>query len=201
MRFVNHHHGCSGFVPTRPDGSEWAHVFVLDDGAVVHADTETEVVEALIPGYAALPLPQDPQPDDPHAETPQVGDDARRQARAAHAERLAATVQERWIQRALTRGHLDPAQADDNLLMSILRLPKSEGLLLATPDAPGQQAPWQGPVRLILVTTSYAPYTDIPPALGDVTWLDPSEEGAYLRSLRDAGVRDYWAAASSATAS
>ncbi len=177
MKFVNHHHGCSGFVPTKPDGSEWAHLLVLEDGAVVHADTEAEALECLIPGYAAL------APDDV---------DGRRRARVGHAERLAAAVQDRRIDAAVREGLLDPADPDDDLLMTILRMPKSQGMLLATPDAPDRQAPWEGPVELVLVTTSYAPCTDIPPARGRVTWLDPSQEQSYLRSLRDAGIRNYW---------
>lgn len=178
MKYVNHHHGCSGFVPTKPDGSEWAHLLVLEDGAVVHADTEAEALESLIPGYADLPA-EDAA--------------ARRRARIAHAERLAAAVQERRIDAAVAGGRLNPADADDELLISLLRLPKSEPMLLATPDAPGQQAPWDGPVALVLVATSYAPHTDVPQALGRVSWLDPSEERAYLESLRDSGLRNYWA--------
>lgn len=183
MKYVNHHHGCSGFVPTKPDGTEWAHLLVLEDGAVVHADTETEALESLIPGYADLPR------DDAGA---------RRRARVGHAERLAAAVQERRIEAAVADGRLDPADPDDELLMSILRLPKSEGMLLASPDAPGEQAAWEGPVTLVLVATSYAPHTDVPPARGRVTWLNPSEERAYLESLRDSGLRNYWSAAAPA---
>ncbi len=179
MKYVNHHHGCSGFVPTKPDGSEWAHLLVLEDGAVVHADTETEALESLIPGYADLPR------DDA---------DARRRARIGHAERLAALVQERWIEAAVTQGRLIPADPNDELLISILRVPKSQGMVLASPQAPGEQAPWEGTVGLILVTTSYAPYADVPPATGRVVWLDPSQERAYLESLRDSGLRNYWAA-------
>ncbi len=179
MKYVNHHHGCSGFVPTKPDGSEWGHLLVLDNGAVVHADTETEALESLIPGYADLPA------DDV---------DARRRARIGHAERLAAAVQERRIEAAVAQGRLDPADPDDEMLMGILRLPKSEGMLLATPDAPGEQALWEGAVPLVLVRTSYAPHTDVPPARGRVIWLDPHEERAYLDSLRDSGLRNYWAA-------
>lgn len=179
MKYVNHHHGCSGFVPTKPDGSEWAHLLVLEDGAVVHADTETEALESLIPGYADLPR-EDAQ--------------ARRRARIGHAERLAATLQERRIEAAIAQGRLNPADPDDELLIRILRLPKSEGLLLASPDAPGEQSLWEGPIGLVLVRTSYAPHTEVPPALGRVTWLDPSEERAYLDSLRESGLRNYWAA-------
>ncbi|MBK8437579.1 MAG: hypothetical protein IPL37_13995 [Austwickia sp.] len=179
MKYVNHHHGCSGFVPTRADGSEWAHLLVLNNGAVVHADTETEALESLIPGYATLT---------------RNDVDARRRARIGHAERMAAAVQQRRIDTAISDGRLNPADPDDALLISILQLPKSEPMLLASPESPGVQTPWEGPVGLILVSTSYAPHTDTPPAIGRVSWLDPDDERAYLESLRDVGLSTYWAA-------
>ena len=51
MRFRNHHAGCCGFNPTRPDGSEWTHVLTLHDGSTVHADTPEEIIEELVPGF------------------------------------------------------------------------------------------------------------------------------------------------------
>lgn len=47
-------------------------------------------------------------------------------------------------------------------------------------------------VPLVLVTTSYVPHTDTAPVTGNVLWIDPADEVAYLRSLRDAGLYDIW---------
>ena len=47
MMVRTHHAGCCGHNPTRPDGSEWAHVLTLHDGSVVYADTPAEVLDEL----------------------------------------------------------------------------------------------------------------------------------------------------------
>lgn len=180
MKFVNHHQGCCGYVPTHPDGSEWAHVLVLDEGAVVHADTARECLEELVDGYDRC-----------------ADDDARLAARVRHALGVAEQVQEARIHAARQAGHL-PARPDDDTdddlaVLGLLRAPKASALLLAEPGRPDEQAPWVGPT-LVAVTTSYAPTTDVPPLVGDVVWLDPADEEGYLRSLQEVGARSYWAA-------
>lgn len=181
MKFVNHHQGCCGYVPTHADGSEWAHILTLEAGVVVYADTAAECLEELVPGYGDCPDEQ-----------------ARLTARTEHAAQAAASVQEQRIGAARGRGALptSPAadDADDRALLALLRAPKTSALLLASPDEPGRQAPWVGPAPIVAVTTTYAPTGDTPPLQGDIVWLDPSSEQGYLRSLAAAGAHDYWAA-------
>lgn len=176
MRFRNHHAGCCGFSPTRPDGTEWPHVLALHDGSTVHADTPAEVLDELIDGYSALPEAE------------------RLAARARAAESLAQSAQEARVDEAVRRGLLDPSDADDAALLDILRAPKGLSLFLEAEDAPGEQAAWLPLPELVLLTTSYAPHTAYPPIGGNVVWIDPSDEQAYLDSLRAGGVHDYWRA-------
>lgn len=176
MKFRNHHAGCCGLNPTRPDGTEWEHVMLLHDGSMVHADTPTEVLDELMPGYGRL------------------DDDGRRTARVGHAERLALAAQEAKIAAAAATGELDPSDPRSAGLLVLLRSSRSAPLFLETDDAPGLPAPWLGDPTLILVSTTYAPHTEAPPVKGNVAWLDPESSESYLASLRDTGLFSYWAA-------
>lgn len=174
MRFRNHHSGCCGFVPTHPDGTEWAHLLTLHDGSTVHADTAAEVLAELIVGYEAL------------------GEAARFTARVRLAERLATQGQEVLIAAALRSGALDPAVPDDEALVDILRADKGTNMSLEDEDAPGSAADWVPATPLVLVSTGYAPHTSYAPIGGNTLWLDPATEAGFLASLRDTGFFDYW---------
>lgn len=175
MKFRNHHAGCCGLNPTRPDGTEWTHVMLLHDGSMVHADSAAEVLGELVPGYERL-------------------DEAgRRTARVGHAERLALAAQEGKIAAASAAGHLDPADPDAAGLLAVLRSPRSQALAFATDDA--DDAPWEGEPTLLLVATTYAPHTDAAPVRGNVTWLDPDTDESYLASLAASGLFSYWTGA------
>ncbi len=180
MKFVNHHVGCCGFSPVRPDGSEWPHVLGLPGGASVHADTPAEILGELIEGYERLDVP------------------ARRAARVAHAARVATQHQEVRINQAVAEGSISPGDPQDTALIEALRAAAGRSLRLSRPDSvgegsEGEQAPaWEGAVRLVCVSTSYAPHTDVPAPTGRVDWLDPTDEQRYLISLRRIGAADYW---------
>lgn len=146
----------------------------LHDGSMVHADTSTEVLDELIPGYERL--------DEP----------GRRTARIDHAERLAQATQEARIATAAAAGDLDPTEPEAAGLLLLLRAARSVPIVLETEDAPGHPAPWLGEPTLVLVTTTYAPHTDAAPVGGNVVWLDPHSEESYLGSLRDTGLFSYW---------
>ena len=175
MKFRNHHAGCCGLNPTRPDGTEWAHVMLLHDGSMVHADTPAEVLDELMPGYERLDA------------------DARRTARIGHAERLAQAAQEAKIAGAAASGALDPTAPEAAGLMAVLRSSRAQALGFASDDDGGEALPWEGEPTLVLVTTTYAPHTGAPPVEGNVAWLDPDSDETYLGSLKDTGLFSYWA--------
>lgn len=177
MRIVNHHAGCCGFQPVRPDGTEWSHVFGLPGGGSIHADSAREVLEALLPGYAGLDAT------------------GRLAARVQHAHEAAALAQEAHLLAATRRGDLDESTPDGAALAGILRHDRATPIRLTAPGG-SQAAPWAGSVPLVLVTTTYAPHGALDAPSGNVLWLDPAHEQAYLDSLRSAGAADYWREAS-----
>jgi len=177
VRFRNHHAGCCGFNPTRPDGSEWTHVLTLHDGSTVHADTPEEIIEELVPGFTSL------------------DEQGRLRARVRLSERVAAASQEVRINAAIAQGILDPADPDSAALIDVLRADKGQSMLLETEDDPGVQAAWQPEPTLVLLATRYAPHTDYPPVTGNVSYIDPSTDAALLASLNRAQIFDYWTSA------
>lgn len=174
MRFRNHHAGCCGYNPTRPDGTEWAHIFTLHDGSTIHADTAAEVIEEILPGYGLL------------------DEEGRRTARGRLAQRLASQGQEVHVALAVRAGRLDPADPQDAALIDILRADKALSMRLEDADAPGGAAEWVPETPLVLVATSYEPHTGYPRIAGNTAWLDPTTDASLLTSLREAGFFDYW---------
>lgn len=196
MKIVNHHSGCCGYYPVRPDGSQWSHVLGLPGGASVHADTPGEILAEVIPGYAQLP-----------------DDAARRTARERHALDVGVRHQQARIDAAIADGAVDPADPADAEVIALLREVACRPLSLAVAGgsadgdgdedddgaagaAPDRPAPrWEGAIRLVCLTTAYAPYGELPRPQGRVDWIDPVDETAYLVSLRRAGALDYWSEA------
>lgn len=176
MRYRNHHAGCCGFSPTRPDGSEWPRVLTLPDGSTVHADTAAELMAELVGGYDGLDAA------------------GRAESRERLAHRLAAAGQEARIAAAVARGDLDVASPDGAALADVLRASKSMSLLLELDEAPGEQAPWLARPTLVLVASGYAPHTDYPRITGNVCYIDPADDEALLTSLAQAQVLHYWRA-------
>ncbi|WP_168582963.1 hypothetical protein [Gephyromycinifex aptenodytis] len=170
MRIVNHHAGCCGYLPVKPDGTQWSHVYGLPGGGSVHADTPGEILAELIPGYEHL------------------DQDQARQARIRHALTAAAQAQDQ----AIVRAGLSEVDPEDAALAAVLRLDKGAPLTLADPQRPDESVPWEGGVALVLVATSYAPHTEVAPPAGNVVWIDPDTEQGYLDSLRASAAFDYW---------
>ncbi len=178
MKVVNHHVGCCGFSPVRPDGTEWPHVLGLPAGASVHADSPEEILGELIEGYEDLDAA------------------ARCEARIEHAARVAVEHQELRIAQAAREGLISADDPQDAALVGILRSAAGRPLRLSRPgDDEGSPAPaWEGAITLVCLTTSYAPHTDVPAPTGRVDWIDPTGEQRYLISLRRVGAADYWCA-------
>lgn len=49
---------------------------------------------------------------------------------------------------------------------------------------------WREEVPLVLVVTDYAPYTTMPAPLGNVAWIDPSDDERYRASLAALGLAE-----------
>ncbi len=147
---------------------------VLHDGSTVYADTATEVLEEMLPGYGSLD------------EAAQFG------ARTRHARRVAEFIQRLQIDRAVAAGLFDEADPQLAALVHILTTDKALSLTLELPDAPGEVADWLPVVPLVLLTTSYAPHTQYPRIGGNVVWLDPASEASYLAGLHRTGIFNYW---------
>lgn len=178
MKVRDHHETCHGDAPLHPEGREWTHVLVLHDGSTVYADTATEVLSELLPGY----LGQD--------------DAAQLAGRVRHAEQVAGLVQRLYLEQASQAGAFDADEPANAGLVDILQTPKGVSLALSLPETPDEAADWLPAVPLVLVTTRYAPHQPYAPIGGNVVWLDPTTEQGYLLSLRASGVFSYWTAGS-----
>lgn len=174
MKQRDHHESCHGYSPSRPGGGEWTHVMVLHDASTVHADSAAEVLEELLPGYDLLDA------------------DERVAARIRHARHVAELAQRLHLDRASVAGQYDPSDPRQAGLVHILTMDKSLSLTLELPDAPGEPADWRPRIPLLLLTTSYAPHTEYRPIGGNVVWIDPTSEEAYLASLQNTGIFSYW---------
>lgn len=149
---------------------------VLHDGSTVYADSASEIVEEMMPGYDCLDAAE------------------REDARCRHAARTAALVQQILMDRAGLEGGFDAEDAHQAPLVQILSTDKSLSLTLELPQHPGEPADWLPSVPLVLLVSSYAPFTEHPRIGGNVLWIDPMSDESYLASLNATGVFSYWAA-------
>jgi len=165
--------------PAHPvDGERYEHSLLYGERTIAFADSLGELIDLILPGYAALP-------DDPS------GDDAALIARHDHIAQVANAIQGGFNEQASERGLLDMATADENLTTALghdRSLPWS-GMV----DGAGESSyVWQSDIPLVLLTTDYAPFTDRPSPQGEaIVMLDPSDEATYLASLTKLGLVQY----------
>lgn len=142
-------------LPEHPDHQPWLVVWVATDGRAIFADSLSDIVGILIEGYNDL--------DDEHE------DDLHLQARIDMLAPLASQTQALVLAELAARGHrLTDAELNAALTS------KEFGVALER---------WNPAEPLILLTTSYEPYTDLSRPKGSVLWLDPTNEAAFLGSL------------------
>lgn len=164
-------------VPAHPTDGEWTHVLQHADGEVTFADSATDLVGVLIPGY-----------DDIGHDA--AGNDAALLSRYDAMLAVAATAQQSFNEQAISAGTLDVDSAAEDVLTTLfcdksvpfIGLPGPNGSLLHA---------WEDEVPLVLIVTDYAPFTDTPRPTGRIVWLDPSLETSYLESLAALGAVDY----------
>ena len=146
-------------IPAHPDGEVWLFAMPVGGGGVVFADSATSVLDFLIPGYGGL------------------DDDEALHVRVANAASTAAVVQTAFIESATDAGFDLASQTEDALTA-----------LLTDKDVPVDGGPYDLDVPVVLVSTLYEPFTTRPKVGGNIVWLDPSTELAYVRSLAGAQV-------------
>jgi hypothetical protein len=135
------------------------------DARTNEAATLTELVGRLIPGYAALPEGPD-------------GDAAALEARWEQAVATANLVQAVLTVAAVEAGDFHLRGASEDGLTA----------LFADRMNPLDVDQWTGIVPLVLVATSYSPFTGREPPVGNVRWINPHTERTYLESLAALGV-------------
>lgn len=145
--------------PSSPDGEPFRYALVRGE-VTTFADSLTDLVGVVLPGYAAL------------------SDDAALLARWQCAAKTATEIQ----QMIAAAAGLDPSRESEDVLTAIFH-DRAEPLPDVVPAAG-----WDHPVRLILLATDYAPFTDSPAPTGNVELVDPSTEREFLTGLASLGV-------------
>jgi len=156
--------GIEARLPARPDGSPWPLLLVHGD-TVTGADTATELLGHLIPGYTDLP-------DD------DAGHDDALWYRYESAVATAGELQETVIAAAAENGEFDAATAGEEILTS----------LLSAKTVPYTGRVWLQSVPLVLIDTDYQPFTSRRRPGGRIIYVRPAQEHDYLASLAEAGV-------------
>ena len=151
------------------DGSPWPFALVRGEETIL-ADDAGDIVSFLIDGYEDVA-------DDPS------GHDEALILRAATAVTLTATIQAIMATDALNEGRFDPAEADEATLTAIFG---DRTVPVLDTDR------WDHDVPLVLVATDYEPFTHEVPPTGNVLWVDPSDEMAFLQSLANLGVITFY---------
>lgn len=160
-----------------PNGEHWP-LALGRETDLVFSDSASDLVGLLIPGYPTT----DQDADDATAE--RDADDALKM-RWHQAIGTAAMVQASLCATAVSEDTFDPATTGDEALT----------VLFADKDVPVDCDQWPADLpSLVLVTTDYYPFTDRIPPAGNVLWIDPADEMAYLKSLATLGVVAFYTA-------
>lgn len=152
-------------MPTREDGSSFPFAMAYQDRAVL-ADTRTELVADLIKDYADLP-----DSDEGNADA--------LVARFETGVHVADQFQQIIAAQHVEEGKFDTKVESEDTLTAIFT-PRREKL--------GEIAPWTHVVPLVLISTDYAPFTEVPAPEGNILWVNPYTETTFLNTLNDLGV-------------
>lgn len=157
----------------REDGEPWP--FALSNGDTsVFADSAHDIIAHLIPGYGDLDTAED-------------ATEAHDQAlllRWQTAVLTASDVQAAICGDRVHEGKFDPATESEDALTALFgdKTVAVEGF-----DS------WDNEhVPLVLIATDYEPYTERDLPTGNVLWIDPSDEIAFLNSLANLGVIEFY---------
>lgn len=128
----------------------------------------TDLVGKLVPGYTSMPAGSE-------------GDDAALLARWEHAVAVANLVQQVVLGASVKIGEFDVNIATEDTLT----------VLFADRINPVGAGEWTEKVPLVLIASSYAPFTDREPPTGNVRWINPHNERTFLESLAAVGVIEF----------
>ncbi len=159
--------GIEARLPARKDGSPWPLLLVQGD-RITGADTATELLGQLIPGYADL------------SPTTTPGTTMRCGCAMNPPSPPPSNCRRRSSPRRPSTG-LDAAAAGEEALTA----------LLPAKTTPYTGRAWRGTVPLVLTDTDYQPFTSRPRPEGRINFLRPAQEHDYLASLAEAGVVQY----------
>lgn len=157
-------------LPTREDGTQYPFALAFDD-RVILAETRTELTAEVIEGYADI-------------EDGEEGDGEALWARYNAAVHFATTLQQVLAANAVEEGTFDPSQESEDTLTALFT-PRSEKI--------DEISEWRGTVPLVLVASSYAPYTGSTRPAGNVKWIDPYTETTFLNGLHELGIAELYA--------
>lgn len=167
--------------PTHEDGTTFPFVLVHSGqngtAELSVADTNTELLGALIPGYADL------------AED-FAGDAEALVARYTHAVGVATALQADLAAQARHAGRFSPADESEDVL-SALFTEKNRPFTGITGADGEHTVEWTHDVPLVLIESDYHPFTKRRTPTGKVVWLRPGLETTYLQSLADVGLVEY----------
>lgn len=154
---------------TQENGDPWPFALVRDDETFL-SDDAGELVAALIEGYEKFTDDED-------------GDNQALVCRATEAIKVAATAQAIMATDAFNEGRFDPDDASEEVLTALFG---DRTLAVIGVDH------WDHEVPLVLVATDYEPFSNEPTPTGNVLWVDPSTEIAFLQSLANLGIITFY---------
>lgn len=159
-------------------------------GHEYQADTLTELVDVLIPGYSDIP--EAFPPDDLPAKS--------FEAREMLAEETVQSLRDIYLVYAAVEAGIDYAELDSDEIARLVAgddLEYAADLSLEVRTDPAFPvlvgAAWDHPVPVVAVTTAFlnADGTFLPPPTGNVVLIDPYSESSLIRSMEQAGLLSF----------
>jgi hypothetical protein len=153
------------FDPVNSAGEQYLHVLDRPEDSV-YADTVTDICETLIPGYDEL----DHTPD---------GDAEALVLRYDASVVIADDIQEQLLAQASADSKAQLSDED----LALVQASRHKAVRL--------DSVWEKPVPLILISTHYAPYTELPAPDGEIGFINPHSEVSFLESTSQLGIWNY----------
>lgn len=147
----------------------FAFALLLGDRTIL-ADTRTELLAELIPGYGDLQAHGDMAPEE------------MAWARYCAAVSLADQLAEVLVGEAVRTGAVDPHSLSEDDINTVMPPDR----MLSAPF----EGTWGGALPLVLVRSDYVPHTQVPVPTGNVRFVDPTTEATLLDSLVEAGLAE-----------